>query len=74
MNVGDPAWDVKESGITDVVTRPKSSNAQTGSQRGHRTRRAGKPRTGGRATPGEVASNHYAECEGLGILANVSGP
>jgi hypothetical protein len=54
VNVGDPAGDVNESGSTEVETPPKSSEAPAGSQRGRSTRRVGKPRTGGRATPGEV--------------------
>lgn len=50
MNVGGPIWDVKESGSTDVATRPKSSNAHMGSQRGHSSLSAGKPSTWRRAT------------------------
>jgi hypothetical protein len=42
----------------------KTSDAHPSSQRGHSSRSAGKPRTGRRATPGEVASSQYAECEG----------
>jgi hypothetical protein len=49
-NMGDPSHDDKGSGSTDGETRPKSSKACDGSQRGHSTQRVGKPRTRGRAT------------------------
>jgi hypothetical protein len=49
-NMGGPAGDVKESGSRGLETTPKTSKAPEGRQRGHSTRRAGKPRTGGRAT------------------------
>jgi hypothetical protein len=51
VNMGDPRHDVNGSGSTDEATRPQSPKAWSGSQRGHRTRSAGKLRTGGRATP-----------------------
>jgi hypothetical protein len=54
MNVGGPIWDAKESGITHVGTRAKSSDAHTGSQRGHSSPSAGKPRTWRRATACQV--------------------
>jgi hypothetical protein len=54
MNTGERPWDVKESGSRWLETTPKSSKAQVGSQRGHSTRRTGKPSTGGRATAGQV--------------------
>jgi hypothetical protein len=73
VNMGDPSGDANESGSSEWETTPKTSDASEGSQRGHSTRSAGKPCTWGRATPGEAASRHYAECEGLGSLANVSG-
>ena len=62
VNVGDSAGDVNESGSKDVETHPKSSDAPAESQRGHSSRRVGKLRTGGRATPEEVVSSQYAEC------------
>jgi hypothetical protein len=46
--MGDRTQDVKESGSTDVETHPKTSNAWLRSQRGHRSRSVGKPRTWGR--------------------------
>jgi hypothetical protein len=50
VNMGDPSDDVNESGSRGLATTPKTSDASEGSQRGHSTRRVGKPRTGGRAT------------------------
>jgi hypothetical protein len=52
--MGDPSDDGNESGSTDEETRPKTSDASDGSQRGHSSRSAGKPRTWRRATPWEV--------------------
>jgi hypothetical protein len=54
VNRGDSSDDGKESGSRGLETAPKPSEASGESQRGHSTRRAGKPRTGGRTTPGEV--------------------
>ena len=54
VNMGDLPRDDKESGSTGEAIRPKSSNALGKSQRGHSTRRTGKPSTGGRATAYEV--------------------
>jgi hypothetical protein len=51
VNMGGPSADANGSGSTDGVTRPKSPDAAGGSQRGHTTRRMGKPSTWGRATP-----------------------
>jgi hypothetical protein len=62
VNVGGPSDDANESGSTDGETCPKTSDASGGSQRGHSSRSAGKPRTGRRATPEEVVSSQYAEC------------
>ena len=56
MNTGERTWDVKESGMRRLETTPKSSKAQVGRQRGHRTQRMGKPSTGGRATAWEVSA------------------
>ena len=56
VNVGDPSDDVKESGSSELKTAPKPSEASDGSQRGHSTRRLGKPATGGRATACEVGA------------------
>jgi hypothetical protein len=53
-NMGDPSDDGNESGSTDGATRPKSSDASDGSQRGHSTRSVGKPRAWGRATAYQV--------------------
>ena len=55
VNMGDPSDDANESGSRGWATPQKSSDASGGSQRGHSTRRAGKPSTWGRATPGGVA-------------------
>jgi hypothetical protein len=49
VNMGEPMRDDKGSGSSEVTTPHESSDARTGSQRGHSTRRVGKPRTGGRA-------------------------
>jgi hypothetical protein len=49
-NLGGPLGDDKESGSSGLETTPKTSDAPEGSQRGHSTQSAGKPRTGGRAT------------------------
>jgi hypothetical protein len=49
-NMGEPSDDAKESGSRGWETIPKTSKAFEGSQRGHSTRRTGKPSTGGRAT------------------------
>jgi hypothetical protein len=49
-NLGGPVNDVKESGSSGLETTSKTSNASTGSQRGHSTLSVGKPRTWGRAT------------------------
>jgi len=54
VNMGDLPRDDKESGSTGGETRPQSSNALRKSQRGHSTRRMGKPSTWGRATAYEV--------------------
>jgi hypothetical protein len=54
VKMGDLPRDDKESGRTGGETRPKSSHALGKSQRGHRTRRTGKPSTWGRATAYEV--------------------
>ena len=51
VNMGDLLGDVKESGSKGLETALKSSEAPSRSQRGRSTRRAGKPSTGGRATP-----------------------
>jgi hypothetical protein len=53
-NMGELIRDVKESGSHGVATHLNSSDAPISSQRGHRSRRAGKPRTGRRATACEV--------------------
>ena len=53
-NLGGPFGDDKESGSSGLETTPKTSDAPEGSQRGHSTRSAGKPRTGGRATACQV--------------------
>ena len=50
-NMGDPADDVKGSGSNGLVTVLKTSDASEGSQRGHSTQSAGKPRTGGSCDP-----------------------
>jgi hypothetical protein len=54
MNVGDHSRNEKESGSKAVETHPKSSDVLGWSQRGHSTRRTGKPSTWERATPWEV--------------------
>jgi hypothetical protein len=51
VNMGGPSADANGSGSTEGATRPKSPDAAGGSQRGHTTRRTGKPSTWGRATP-----------------------
>ena len=51
VNMGGPSADANGSGSTDGATRPKSPDAAGGSQRGHTTRRTGKPSTWGKATP-----------------------
>jgi hypothetical protein len=53
-NMGELIRDVKESGSNGVATHLKASDAPISSQRGHSSRRAGKPRTGRRATACEV--------------------
>jgi hypothetical protein len=50
VNMGDPSNDAKESGSSGLETVPKTSDALEGSQRGHSSQSAGKPRTGRRAT------------------------
>jgi hypothetical protein len=54
VNMGDPSGDVKESGSSRLETTSKSSDALEGSQRGHSSRRAGKPSTWPRATACQV--------------------
>jgi hypothetical protein len=54
VNMGDPSDDAKERGSKELATALKTSEAPEGSQRGHSTRSAGKPRTWERAAPGEV--------------------
>lgn len=54
VNMGDLPRDDQERGSTGGEPRPQSSKALRKSQRGHRTRRMGKPSTGGRATAYEV--------------------
>jgi hypothetical protein len=51
VKMGDLPRDDKESGRTGGETRPKSSHALGKSQRGHRTRRVGKPSTGRSGDP-----------------------
>jgi hypothetical protein len=53
-NMGELIRDVKESGSNGVETHLKASEAPISSQRGHSSRRTGKPRTGRRATACEV--------------------
>jgi hypothetical protein len=53
-NMGELIRDVKESGSNGVATHLKSSDAPISRQRGHSSRRAGKPRTARRATACEV--------------------
>ena len=53
-NMGELIRDVKESERRAGKSIPKSSEVRVGSQRGHSSRRAGKPRTGRRATAHEV--------------------
>jgi len=61
-NMGDPSDDVKESGSSGLVTALKTSDAAEGSQRGHSTRSAGKPRTWGRATACRCFRANLTEC------------
>ena len=72
-NTGELSENAKESERQENVSDPESSDVSVSSQRGHSTRRTGKPSAWGRATPGEAASSHYTECKGLGILADVGG-
>jgi hypothetical protein len=53
-NLGDPSDNANESGSSGLETTSKSSDVSEGSQRGHSTQSAGKPRTGGRATACQV--------------------
>jgi hypothetical protein len=55
-NLGDSSDNANESGSSELETTPKSSDVSEESQRGHSTRSAGKPRTGGRATACEVGA------------------
>jgi hypothetical protein len=49
-NLGDPSGDDNESGSNGLETIQKSADAPEGSQRGHSSQSAGKPRTWRRAT------------------------
>jgi hypothetical protein len=60
--MGDPADDANESGSSEWETTPKTSDVSEGSQRGHSTRRAGKPRTWGRATAYQVPQVRSCPC------------
>jgi hypothetical protein len=62
VNMGDPADDANESGSSEWETTPKTSDVSEGSQRGHSTRRAGKPRTWGRATAYQVPQVRSCPC------------
>jgi hypothetical protein len=61
-NMGDLPSHAKESGSTDIVICPKTSNGLGRSQRSHSTRSVGEPRTRGRATAWRLFRRDIAEC------------